>query len=209
MNIKTPQITESVSELKNLIRKSSIGYQKQRLTILYLYRSGQAKTRKQAAQMIGVHRKTVGEWLATYASGGLDALLERAYSPGRPTQLTKEQQEHLLSELQKPQGFSSYQQITDYIEETYGVKMSYPAVHNLVHYRWGAKLKVPRKSHKKNENKCDVFKLNFEEKIKTTTSQRASSFESIRIFCEDESRFSLFPVSYRRITLSGIKPITK
>ncbi len=78
MNIKTPQITESVSKLKNLIRKSSIGYQKQRLTILYLYRSGQAKTRKQAAQMIGVHRKTVGEWLATYASGGLDALLERA-----------------------------------------------------------------------------------------------------------------------------------
>ena len=151
MNIKTPQITESVSELKNLIRKSSIGYQKQRLTILYLYRSGQAKTRKQAAQMIGVHRKTVGEWLATYASGGLDALLERAYSPGRPTQLTKEQQEHLLSELQKPQGFSSYQQITDYIEETYGVKMSYPAVHNLVHYRWGAKLKVPRKSHKKTK----------------------------------------------------------
>ena len=74
MNIKTPQITESVSELKNLIRKTSTGYQKQRLTMLYLYRSGQTKTRKQAAEMIGVHRKTVGEWLATYASGGLDAL---------------------------------------------------------------------------------------------------------------------------------------
>ena len=57
MNIKTPQITESVSELKNLIRKSSIGYQKQRLTILYLYHSGQAKTRKQAAQMIGTTEK--------------------------------------------------------------------------------------------------------------------------------------------------------
>ena len=52
-------------------------------------------------------------------------------------------------------------------------------------------------SHKKKtKNKCDVFKLNFEEKIKTTTSQRASSFESIRIFCEDESRlvYFLFPI---------------
>ena len=117
--------------------------------MLYLYRSGQAKTRKQAAEMIGVHRKTVGDWLATYASGGLDALLERAYSTGRPPELTQKQQEQLLSELQKPQGFSSYQQIKDYIEATFGVKMSYPAVHNLVHYRWKAKLKVPRKSHKK------------------------------------------------------------
>ncbi|RKU27954.1 hypothetical protein C6497_10245 [Candidatus Poribacteria bacterium] len=75
--------------------------------------------------------------------------MDRAYSPGRPPELTKEQQEMLLSELQKPQGLSSYQQITDYIEETFGVKMSYPAVHNLIRYRLNAKLKVPRKNHKK------------------------------------------------------------
>ena len=60
MNIKTPQITESVSELKNLIRKTSIGYQKQRLTMLYLYRSGQFKTRKQTSEMIGDHLTQLG-----------------------------------------------------------------------------------------------------------------------------------------------------
>ena len=32
MNIKPPQITESVSELKSLLRKTPVGYQKQRLT---------------------------------------------------------------------------------------------------------------------------------------------------------------------------------
>ena len=72
MNIKPPQITESVSELKILLRKTPVGYQKQRLTALYLFRSGQATTRKQAAALIGVHRKTIGH-LATYASEGLDA----------------------------------------------------------------------------------------------------------------------------------------
>ena len=66
MNIKPPQITESVSELKSLLRKTPVGYQKQRLTALYLFRSGQATTRKQAAALIGVHRKTIGHWLATY-----------------------------------------------------------------------------------------------------------------------------------------------
>ena len=52
MHLKPPEITESVSELKKLLRKTSAGYQKQRLTTLYLFRSGQATTRKQVAEPI-------------------------------------------------------------------------------------------------------------------------------------------------------------
>ena len=96
MTPNNPQITESVSELKSLLRKTPVGYQKQRLTALYLFQSD---------NLIGVHRKTIGHWLATYASEGLDALLDRDYS-------SKEQQELLRAELEKPEGFSSYQQIT-------------------------------------------------------------------------------------------------
>ncbi len=77
--------------------------------------------------------------------------MKRDYSTGHPHPLTQEQQELLRQELQKPTSFSSYQQITDPIEETFGVKMSYPAVYALVRYKWNAKLKVPRKSHEKNE----------------------------------------------------------
>ena len=153
MKLKPSQITESVAELKSMLRKTSTGFQKQRLTALFLFRSGQATTRKQIAEMIGVDRKTVGHWFVIYASEGLDALLTRNYSPGRPPQLTPEQQDVLRSELSKPEGFFSYQQIIDYIEKTFDVKMNYKAVHALVHYRWKAKLKVPRKSHIKKTKK--------------------------------------------------------
>ncbi len=88
MKLKPSQITESIAELKSMIRKTSTGYQKQRLTTLFLFRSGQATTRKQIAEMIGVDRKTVGHWFVFYASEGLDPLLTRHYSPGRPPQLT-------------------------------------------------------------------------------------------------------------------------
>ena len=84
MHIKPPEITESVSELKRLLRKTSVGYQKQRLTALYLFRSGQAITRKQVAERLGVSRKTIGHWIATYETEELDALLDRDYSPGVP-----------------------------------------------------------------------------------------------------------------------------
>ena len=129
------------------MKKTSISYQKKRLKALYLFCSEKRLNRKEIAAKIGVDRKTVGHWFQTYASGGLEALLARKYSPGRPAQLTEEQQETLLDELKKPDGFSSYQQIVDYIEKTFDVKMKYTAVHYMVRYKWKAKPKVPRKSH--------------------------------------------------------------
>ncbi len=145
--LKPSQITESVSDLKKMMKKTSISYQKKRLKALYLFCSEKRLNRKEIAAKIGVDRKTVGHWFQTYASGGLEALLARDYSPGRPAQLTEEQQEILLAELKKPDAFSSYQQIVDYIEKTFDVKMKYTAVHSMVRYKWKAKPKVPRKSH--------------------------------------------------------------
>ena len=208
MHLKPPDITESVSELKRLLRKTPVGYQKQRLTALYLFRSGQAGSRKQVADLIGVHRKTVGQWLSTYASEGLDALLDREYSPGRPSRLSQAQQDVLREALKRPQGFSNYQQIVDYIADTFGVEMKYKTVHGLVHYKWKAKLKVPRKSHeKKNEIECDAFVENFAIKVEAVISEKVSSFQSVRLFCQDETRWGLLPVSSRRITLPGVKPV--
>ena len=60
MNKKVPDITESVEELKSLLGQSTQASQTQRLTMLYLLRSGQAKNRKQVAELLGVHRLTIG-----------------------------------------------------------------------------------------------------------------------------------------------------
>ena len=83
----------------------------------------------------------------------------RDYSPGRPPRLSQEQQELLRAELEKPEGFSSYQQITDYISETFDVQMNYKTVHALIRYKWNAKLKVPRKSHEKKTKKRVIRSL--------------------------------------------------
>ena len=149
MNRTVPEITESADELKSLLRNASEGYQTQRLSMLYLLRTRQAKNRTQVAELLGVHRITVGQWLATYEAGGLEALLVRRYPPGRVPLLCEEDRNTLRAELEKPNGFSSYGQITQYISETFGVEMSYKAVYALVDDKWGAKLKVARKSHQK------------------------------------------------------------
>ena len=149
MNKKVPEITESVEDLRLLLRKCEKKHETQRLSALYLLKSGEAKTRKQVAALLGSNRISVGQWLTAYETGGLEKLLERRYAPGRVALLTQEQQDILRAELEKPEGFQSYVQIQQYIAETLGVKMKYKTVYAMVHDKWGCKLKVPRKSHVK------------------------------------------------------------
>ena len=149
MNKKVPEITESVEDLKGLLRQCKKKHETQRLTALYLLKSGQAKNRVQVAEHLGVDRMSVGHWLSAYETGGLEKLLKRGYAPGRVSILTEAEQADLRSELEKPRGFQSYVEIQAYIAETFGVKMNYKTVYAMVHDRWGAKLKVPRRSHVK------------------------------------------------------------
>ena len=210
MNKKVPKITESVEEIKSLMKHSAQGYQKQRLLMLYHLQSGQAKNRKQVADLLGVHRTTIGNWLSSYETGGLEKLLERQYPPGAVPALTEEQRDILRSELLKPHGFSSYGEIQQYIADTFGVTMKYKAVYALVHNKWKAKLKVPRKSHiKKNAEESKVFISNFQQEVADAIDKKRSDYQSIRLFSEDETRYGLLPVANRRITLPGIKPVAE
>ena len=78
MNKKVPEITESVETLKALLRKAIKKHEIQRLNTLYLLKSGVAKNRLQVADLLGVHRLSVGDWLSAYETGGLEKLLHAA-----------------------------------------------------------------------------------------------------------------------------------
>ena len=60
---------------------------------------------------------------------------------------------------------------------------------------------------KKDQKACDVFAANFATTVENVISQHTSSFQNVRLFCQDESRCGLLPVSSRRITVPGVKPI--
>jgi transposase len=149
MNKKLPQISESIAELQQLMRSEKDGLKKQRLNALYLLVSQQAHNRTQVAALLGVHRTTVGRWLSSYETGGLCCLLSSKKAPGKTPLITVEIKAALKERLASPDGFQSYQQIQQFISDEFDVKVAYKTVHKLVYYKWNAKLKVPRRSHKK------------------------------------------------------------
>ena len=91
MRKKLPNISEGIETLKAEMHKTSDVHRNQKLTMLYHLKSGYAKTRREAASLIGVHPKTVGTWLTVYETDGLEAMLHRGTPTGRPPLLTPAQ----------------------------------------------------------------------------------------------------------------------
>jgi Homeodomain-like domain len=82
-----PVIIEDAELLKQRLQREYDGRKKPRLQTRYLLASGQAHTRQAVAQLLGVHRHTIGHWLALYEAGGLETLLALYGPAGKPLSL--------------------------------------------------------------------------------------------------------------------------
>jgi hypothetical protein len=87
MRTTIPPMTEHADELKHWLQREHDGHKKPRLQMLYLLASGQTQTRQEVARLQGVHRYTIGRWLAMYAAGGLETLLRTYVPAGKPVSL--------------------------------------------------------------------------------------------------------------------------
>jgi transposase len=144
-----PVITEDAETLKQRIQRERDGRKKSRLQMLYWLASGHARTRQEVAQLLGVHRNTIGHWLALYAAGGLDALLALYVPAGKPLSLPPAVLAALEQALRRPAGFASYEALRQWIKQTHRLDVNYHTLYTIVRTKLKAKLKVPRPSHTK------------------------------------------------------------
>ena len=152
-------IQESEADLKQLLREQKVAFAKERVQLLYLLKTSQAKTVQQAASILGRNRVTVQEWLQRYRQGGLARLLRHNKSNGRPRSIPEWAEKALEKRLQQPQGFESYGAICQWLETNLGVQAPYKTVHQLVHYRLNASPKVARpESIEQSELQMEAFK---------------------------------------------------
>lgn len=138
------EILENEDDLKQLLRQQKTAFGKERIQLLYLLKTKQAKTVQDAASLLGRNRVTLQEWLRHYREGGIAQLLERKKPSGRPRAIPTWAEASLQKRLQEPQGFDGYQAICDWLETQLGIEAKYKTVHKLVHYRLQSSPKVPR-----------------------------------------------------------------
>lgn len=155
------EIAESVEDLKQLLRAQKSASDKERLQLLYLLKSEQAKTVQAAAELLGRHRVTVQAWLRLYREGGLSGLLSHQPRLGRQHSIPQWAQDALNKRLQQQEGFNSYGEICQWLESQLGIVSPYKTVHQLVHYHLKASPKVARPmSAEQSHKQVETYKKN-------------------------------------------------
>lgn len=117
---------------------------KERIQLLYLLKSGHAESVSHAAEILGRGRVTLQRWLAKYEENGIDGLLYRQPRVGRLCQIPQTAQQQLVERLKSSEGFESYGEIQQWLEQQYNHQISYKGIHKHVRYRLNAKPKRPR-----------------------------------------------------------------
>ena len=133
---------ENEEELFRLYKQEKDPQNRTRLQALWLLRPG--RTMKEVAGLVGVHYRTVQEWVAWYRKGGVDEVLQHRHGGhgGQERRLRKEQEAELKAQAEA----GELRTIQDGVEwaKAQGIDYTYWGM-RWVFYRLGLKKKVPRR----------------------------------------------------------------
>lgn len=138
------EIQESADYLKSVLDSQRTVSNRSKVQVLWWIKTGAVASVNQLAAISGYHRTTISRWLSQYRRSGLGALLEIHPKTGRVPRIRGEVRSRLEARLNDPNGFGSYKEVHQWLQEDCGVEVAYKTVHKLVHYRLKAKLKHPR-----------------------------------------------------------------
>jgi transposase len=145
-----PPIHETAEDLQARLKHEQDARRRSRLHLLLLIRSGQVKSRTQAAKHLLMHRNSVKNWLNTYKRGGLEELLRIGTTGPKPEQKTLPPPVfEALREQVEGEGFTGYTGAQEWLLREFGLHVPYRTVHGLIRGRLGAKLKRARPRHQK------------------------------------------------------------
>ena len=143
------EVKESQEELKHRLHHAVTASSKERLQMLYWLKSNAIASRKELSQKLGRDESTIYRWLKRYRQGGLTNLLDVKTPTGKKSKISEGEMNQLKERLSQPQGFKSYGEIQDWLNQEFGVDLAYKSVHKIVRYKLKAKLKTPRPQSQK------------------------------------------------------------
>ena len=156
------EISESTEYLCKSLKNARTAIEKERLQMIWWLKTGQVTQHKELSRILGRDASTVTRWLQKYRQGGLAKLLEVNVAPGAMPKIQGEVLSRLKEKLQCPQGFSSYGQIVEWLEQEFNMQVKYKTVYRWVRYELKATLKVPRPvSKEQDEQAVSLFKKTF------------------------------------------------
>ena len=154
-------VRESLSELKQLHKQSS-AHVKPRIQMLILSKQSKAFGKYALADALGVNHNSVQSWRKHYECGGLEKLLEDNRGGNRSAVIDAKTDKAIVAKLSDPKNAPrSFKELQKWVDDNYISGINYHTLNKHVKRKYGAKLKVARKSHvQKDEQAVKAFKKN-------------------------------------------------
>ncbi len=153
-------IKEDAEKLDLLYRNSRNFKVKRRIKSLILTKSNRFQTRGQLAKYLGINVKTLYTWTKTYLEEGLGAMLIMSGGGKRRQKITdavKNELEKKLNNSTSP--LQGYTDAVEWVRKKFDLEVNYNTLRSFMIVNFGTKLKQPRKSHyKKDEKAFEDFK---------------------------------------------------
>lgn len=199
---KLPELGEKlVAEIEAAWKQPQEEWARKRLQVVRLIAQHEL-TAEQIMRVADVSRQTVFSYRDKVVEGGVAALLERKWAPGRPPTVRGPVAEELIARLEAGQ-FRQARDAQAWIKKRTREVLSESGVRQLLR-RLGGKPKVPRKTHtKKDPAKAKAFKAELATRL--TELVGPTPPQPVRLWVLDEHRYGLLPVIRRVWGRRGVR----
>lgn len=153
-------VNESLAELKFLYKKARNYKYKLRIKSLILTKTNKFKTRKDLSIHLGIGLRTLYNWTYKYQAEGLNSMLNSTSGGSHNQVVSIEIKESLKEKLNNSKDpLQGYNDAVEWVKNKHNVDINYHTLRSFMIVNFGTKLKQPRKSHyKKNEKAFEAFK---------------------------------------------------
>lgn len=139
-------VQESLSSLRILQKRHPNKYKALQMLVLLKQQGDLSKDK--LSLLLGSSDKSISIWRKQYLAGGIAGLLVDNRGGKKPGKITDAVHKKLSERLHDPrQGFRSFIEIQQWLLTEFDTEMEYHAVNKYVKRKFGARLKVSRKSH--------------------------------------------------------------
>ena len=185
--------------------KEPDGWRRRRLLAIKLAAKGE-HTSAEIADLCGIARPHLFQWLKRVRTGGLEALLARA-KPGPREGSARGVEPAVMAALAQrlaAHAFASAEAARRWLKKEHGVERPYHTV-----WRWLKKakgvLRVPRPTHsRQTPGAAEAFKSEVAEKLEALGIEAGSR---VQVWFMDEARFGLHTELRRVWTVRGLRPL--
>lgn len=148
-------IKESLEELSSL-KKKQINFKSiQKVQLLEVIKKSPKVLRSKSARAVGVSTRTQERWLKTYQENGIEVLIAKQKSSKKSSIITDEIHQGLHKRVYSSNDcFRGYWDAQQWVQDTYGVAVTYFNLRAYMIKHFKTKLKKPRKSHYKKDKQA-------------------------------------------------------